>query len=527
MNRSASHGKTSFRNQLFRWTTGIHFLAIGLALLLSLSFMSYYELEHYRQNLEISAKMAGQNLRSALLFGDETFLQENLQNFQLNKPVQQVLVYDHEGILMAKYLRPDFAGVTPPKDLKTGLELENWRLWVIEEIPFEERVLGKIVILVELKHIQDLVVDGLVVILLALIISVLLLFYLGNRMQRELLYPLGRLFRRMEEVEKGRDYNTNLPPENLKEFDRIVTAFNAMIAQIKERDQQLVLQSDSLEEEVQSRTQDLKEAKQDLEVSLEAMKQSREAVEAANLKLKELDQLKSMFIASMSHELRTPLNSIIGFTSLMLEGMSGPLTDKQEEQLGRVNRSGEHLLALITDVIDISKIEAGRIDVYYEDFPLDLLLQEVTDSMSTQIERKGLKLLLSGDQDLHLHTDRHRLQQCLINFVSNALKYSEEGIIEVHTQDLEENCLIEVHDQGIGIDEKDLPKLFEAFERMDSHLKVKAGGTGLGLYLTKKIAHDLLGGNVAVASQLGKGSCFSLRFPKKLQKIDNPSEDTK
>ena len=237
----------------------------------------------------------------------------------------------------------------------------------------------------------------------------------------------------------------------------------------------------------------------------------------ANQKLKELDRMKSMFIASMSHELRTPLNSIIGFTGITLQEMSGPLNEEQKDNLSRVKRSANHLLALITDVIDISKIESGRIDSFPQAFFLNELVREAVDTIRAQVEDKGMLLEVSAPADVAMFTDRRRLLQCLINLLSNAMKYSEAGKITVAIRSVNESVEIAVNDTGIGIAEADLPKLFEPFERVKSHLQVKAGGTGLGLYLTKKLVTEVLQGEINVRSVQGEGSTFTIRIPPKVE----------
>jgi PAS domain S-box-containing protein len=251
----------------------------------------------------------------------------------------------------------------------------------------------------------------------------------------------------------------------------------------------------------------------------ELVKERTADLEQANIKLRELDRLKSMFIASMSHELRTPLNSIIGFTGMTLQGLSGVLNDEQKDNLARVYQSAKHLLTLITDVIDISKIEAGRIDSFPEEISLKNILDEAIDTVKPQLKEKRLMLSVEVPVDLKLKTDRKRLLQCLINLLSNGVKYTEKGGITIAAFGRAADVEFSVTDTGIGIAGKDMPKLFEAFERLDTHLRVKAGGTGLGLYLTKKLVTDILQGSISVQSTEGKGSTFTLRIPMDLHQI--------
>jgi len=244
--------------------------------------------------------------------------------------------------------------------------------------------------------------------------------------------------------------------------------------------------------------------------------QIEDQLSQANQNLLALDRLKSMFIASMSHELRTPLNSIIGFTGVILQGLSGPLNDKQQDHLSRIQSSAKHLLSLITDVIDISKIEAGRIEVAPQEFDLAELMDEAIAVVQPQLREKRLQLKMVVPQGLIMRTDRKRLLQCLLNYLSNAVKYSESGTIAVTAARVDDRVKILVSDTGIGISEQDKARLFDAFERFDSRLRVRAGGAGLGLYLTRKLATEILGGEVLVQSVEGQGSTFGLLLPLRL-----------
>lgn len=278
---------------------------------------------------------------------------------------------------------------------------------------------------------------------------------------------------------------------------------------------------DHLEELVKERTENLEQKTHQLERSQQAMQYLLEDInvankqlEQANNKLMEMDRLKSMFIASMSHELRTPLNSVIGFSSILLNEWVGPLNDEQKKNLSSILRSGKHLLSLINDVIDVSKIEAGMIEVSREDFELAELLAEVEQTFVKEARDRELTFSMQR-LNLAMHTDRRRLLQCLLNLVSNALKFTEQGRVTVAVScDQNKNeVTIAVTDTGIGIGAEDQARLFQAFSRIQSHLSATVLGTGLGLYLTKKIAVDILHGHLTVTSELGTGSCFTIVIP--------------
>ncbi|NOZ69657.1 MAG: ABC transporter substrate-binding protein, partial [Deferribacteres bacterium] len=183
--------------------------------------------------------------------------------------------------------------------------------------------------------------------------------------------------------------------------------------------------------ELEAKTENLKRSEQTLIYLLEDVNEIRADLEKANEKLKELDRLKSMFIASMSHELRTPLNSIIGFTGLVLQGMAGEINEEQRDQLQRVYASAKHLLLLITDVIDISKIEVGEIEVFVEEFRLEEIFEEAVSSLRTQIDDKGLDVEVDVSPDIRLRTDSRRLLQCILNYLSNAVKFTEKGRVRI------------------------------------------------------------------------------------------------
>ena len=235
-------------------------------------------------------------------------------------------------------------------------------------------------------------------------------------------------------------------------------------------------------------------------------------------KCRELDNMKSMFIASMSHELRTPLNSIIGFTGIILQGISGKITEDQRKELTMVKNSAHHLLTLINDVIDVSKIETGKVELFIEEFNLTDLMQEVKESFKVAVDEKNLKLSLKMPERLIIKSDERRTKQVIMNLVSNALKFTDRGEIEIKVRKEDKRVKVSVTDTGIGIKKENMEKLFKQFSRIYVEDKPVTEGTGLGLYLSKKIV-DLLGGQIKAESEFGKGSMFTFTFPLEYREV--------
>lgn len=237
-----------------------------------------------------------------------------------------------------------------------------------------------------------------------------------------------------------------------------------------------------------------------------------QALTLANERLRELDRLKSEFLATMSHELRTPLNSILGFTDLMRLGMSGPVSDEQLLQLGHVHNSGRHLLALINDVLDLSRIESGRMEVLREPFDFNAVADEVLAQLRPQAEAKGLLLLARLEPGLQLLGDRRKVYQVLLNLASNAVKFTTEGRVEVQARAHGGELHVAVQDTGPGIAAKEQGLLFQAFRQLDGSIDRLHEGTGLGLHLSRKLLL-LMHGDVGVDSQPGAGATFHFTLP--------------
>lgn len=249
-----------------------------------------------------------------------------------------------------------------------------------------------------------------------------------------------------------------------------------------------------------------------LELEQQVAERTRELKEA-NEQLQELDRLKSEFLATMSHELRTPLNSIIGFTSILNQGIAGPINAEQTKQLGMVKNSAQHLLGLINDLLDLSRIESGRMQTSRDRFSCESVITEVVNALSPITARKGIELLVKiSPGQAELCTDQKKVFQILLNLANNAVKFTEQGRVLIAADRKEQWCRFRINDTGIGIRPENMAMLFEAFRQIEGSARRRYEGTGLGLHLSQRLA-ELLGGRIEAESTFGQGSTFTLFLP--------------
>ncbi len=324
----------------------------------------------------------------------------------------------------------------------------------------------------------------------------------------------------------------------------ISVATRGIRLQIRERDKaraELQRAHNGLELRVEERTAELKkEIEKRKQIENELMKHRHDLENMVNDRTAELviakeqaevsDRLKSAFLAAMSHELRTPLNSIIGFTSIILQGLAGPLSDEQIKQLNMVRNSAHHLLNLILNVLDISKIETEQLEIAHEPFDMRELIEKSLRTVAPLAEIKGLALVVETAPEVgQISSDQQRVKQILDNLLSNAVKFTDKGEIRISARiayfgehsGIEfpksgirnvESIEIRVVDTGIGIKAEDMENIFESFQQVDSGLNRRFEGTGVGLHLCKKLA-EMLDGKILVESEFGGGSTFILILP--------------
>jgi signal transduction histidine kinase/CheY-like chemotaxis protein len=330
------------------------------------------------------------------------------------------------------------------------------------------------------------------------LVCVLLAILLGYLISRTISRPLHQLQRAMGEVAEG-TLDRPVIIDGRGELALLAESFNQMREKLAAAQTRLATWNQTLERVVAERTAELARA------TAEA-KEARAAAEQAN-------QLKSEFLANMSHELRTPLNAIINFARILAAGMRGPVNEDQVDYLTRIRHSGDHLLGLINDVLDLSKIEAGRMELYKEPLVVADLIQSVTSSAVGLTKGKPIELIQEVEPDLPLvNADRTRVRQVLLNLLSNAAKFTEQGSITLSASRRGGELVISVADTGIGIAPEHHGTIFEEFRQVDSGSDRRYEGTGLGLAICRRFV-ALHGGRIWLESTPGVGSVFSFSLP--------------
>ena len=288
-------------------------------------------------------------------------------------------------------------------------------------------------------------------------------------------------------------YSQRASIRSQNEIGQLGNAFDTMTFRIQEL-------LNTLEKRVETRTKDL---------------------EAARLEAENANHVKSQFLSSMSHELRTPLNAIINFSSFVADGDVGPVSDEQSEILGDVVKSAKHLLSLINDVLDMSKIESGSLQLYIsENININQLINDLEPIAKVLLKDKDVDVILELEEQLpNISADRQRITQVLLNLISNACKFIEKGTFSIHSMQKDESIIVSVQDTGMGIAQEDFEAIFESFKQTDQGVR-QGGGTGLGLPISRSLV-EAHGGKMWLTSKMGVGTTFFFSLP-----INSDSKDT-
>ncbi|MBN1652258.1 MAG: HAMP domain-containing protein [Deltaproteobacteria bacterium] len=445
------------------------------------------------RDLSVLVMLIAERSNAALLFDDSNLARENLASLRVAPFITSASIYAEDGSVFASYTASSVAPEAfPPLERERLHRFEPNRLVVFEPMMFEGKRIGTVCVRAALIELEEAWRNYLISAILIILSAGFAAFILSYRLQQIVSEPIKNLAKTARLIAQQKDYSVRAATETEDETGVLVQSFNMMLQTIEAQNTELINSNRDLEQRVKERTLELQAAKERAETA---------------------DKLKSFFLATMSHELRTPLNSIIGFTGIMLQGLVGPLSDEQKKQLNIVKTSAHHLLSLISDVLDISKIEAGQLTVAMEPFNLRESILKVVQSVRPLAEKKGLVLSVDGiDEVLPCTSDVRRVEQVLLNLLSNAVKFTEQGDIRVICAREAQRYAIIVADTGVGIAEEEQDDLFQPFHQVDTGLSRKYEGTGLGLSICKKLV-VILGGSIWVKSDKGAGSTFGFTLP--------------
>jgi len=503
---------TSLKNKL----KAIILLTSTVVLLLSSGAFVVNEIYSFRRSMVADlfalAELIGINSQAMLTFQNREEATENLSALTVKSNIMVALLFAADGQLFASYSRKDIKSDSlsnysevneyycqwfePPSSSSLPCQVVdnyffvNNNVHVFKPIVIEGELMGTVYIRSDLKELKQRLILVANVIFIVMLAALWLAFWLASKLQKIITNPIDNLLNTMKSIAIDKNYSVRVPQLSKNELGTLVEGFNEMLAQIEMRDFELNQYHEHLEEKVRQRTIELAHA--------------RDQALAAN-------KAKSVFLANMSHEIRTPMNAVLGYTQILLRNPG--LIKEQRDSLQIIESSGNHLLGLINDILDISKIEAGAMELRPENFYLDDLIKSVAAMFKIRCEQKNLGWRVEDTLGEHLlvHADQGKLRQILINLLGNAVKFTETGEVVLRIiRVAEEIYRIEAIDTGPGIPPAAQAVIFEPFQQEKAGFD--KGGTGLGLAITKRQV-ELMQGRINVNSELGTGSCFSVELP--------------
>ena len=567
---------TTFRNLPIRWKLMALITVTGfLVLLIAVVALIFYDRYKFREDLvselSILSKTINSDLSAALSFGYDDEARKTLSNLSAKPSIIAACVYgqnrelfaeqgtgEGRSLLFAEYTTgkehsecpKDFTyAVHPEQDASyqttsdhpllgsdsTGYHFaENYldHVSIIETLEDEAglgvvKPKGVVLLRSDFSVLNERLTADVYFFLAILLVSSILAFLLATRLHRVISAPILALADNTKKVTQEDDYSIRTERHSDDEVGELVGSFNEMLTRIQQRDEEITAKSEELEQSHQQ----LEEYSRDLEKRVERRTQelavaTQEAEEARD-RAEEANQAKSVFLANMSHELRTPMNAIIGFSRIVMSRCKDILPEKQYENMEKISISANHLLGLINDILDLSKIEAGRMEVTPTEFTLEPLVDMCLRQVEPMASGKNIAFTHHTEPDIPtLHTDQDKVKQILLNLLSNAVKFTEEGEIKVDANHTDGQVRIAVNDTGMGIPEDKLSSVFEEFTQLDSGSTKRFGGTGLGLSITRHLA-QLIGGEIDIRSTVGVGSTFMVVFPKHYTPAETGREDRK
>jgi signal transduction histidine kinase/CheY-like chemotaxis protein len=461
----------------------------GVVVLLASAGFLGYDYVTFRKNmvadLTVLAEMMEVNVSTSVVYADHEGVDKLLASLRARPNIVASFVYGSDGKLFTQYVRPGAAEEAPPRPSGSAHRFEAGHLLVHRQMLFNGRDVGTIFLKSDTKEMQARIRSYATILGVVLPALFLIGLLLSSRLQAVVSKPVLDLAAAAKDVSRKKDYSVRAAKGSYDEIGTLVDSFNEMLAQIQMRDKEL-----------QAANQEANDA--------------REKAEGAS-------RAKGTFLANMSHELRTPLNAILAYSQILQD----EARDRNQEvfipDLQKIHTAGSHLLTLINDVLDLSKIEAGKMDLILADFEVPKLVEEVVSMIGPLVAKNANEIVTECPPTIGvMHADATRVRQVLFNLLSNAAKFTEKGRITLRvSRELAEGkewVAFAVADTGIGMTPEQAAKLFQSFTQADASTGRKYGGTGLGLAICRRFCR-MMGGDVTVHSDLGKGTTFTARLP--------------
>jgi signal transduction histidine kinase/FixJ family two-component response regulator len=500
----------------------ITMLTSSAALVLSSVSFLIYDLISFRrqlsQDLMTQAEIIGFNSGAAMAFKDESAATATLSALTAKEDIVSAALYSPEGKMFAHYFRTGkiLPTALPAHSQDKSFRFEGGYLEVFQPVTMNRERVGTLFLLSDMRQWSIRARRYTSIIIIVVLICSSLALLLSSNLQKLISKPILHLEDTIRMVSSNKNYEIRATRFYGDEIGRLIDGFNTMLSEIQHRDTAL-----------QRANNELQTSTHELEVEIVHRKRTQEELLTAKQSAEQANRAKSAFLANMSHELRTPLNAIIGYSEMLEEEVqdSGKVGNVQD--LRKIQRAGKHLLSLINDVLDLSKIEAGKMGLHLETFDIAAMIDEIVTTLKPAIAKNSNALELRIPEDVGMmRADVTKVRQILLNLLSNACKFTDHGTISL---DVDRSTIagqdwirFRVGDTGIGITGKQRENLFQEFTQADVSIARKYGGTGLGLAISHRFV-QLMKGRIAVESLPGQGSTFTVQLPAEvaIEQVEN------